>query len=103
MCIRDRDWPDGPAGMPERLQALHRLGFTDSLHYTRALENPQQARHWRQRWFDEPQPFASDGVVLRQGTRPHGARWQAEAPYWAIAVSYTHLDVYKRQALSLST
>ena len=82
------DWPDGPAGMPERLQALHRLGFTDSLHYTRALENPQQARHWRQRWFDEPQPFASDGVVLRQGTRPHGARWQAEAPYWAIAWKY---------------
>jgi DNA ligase (NAD+) len=82
------DWPDGPEQMPERLQALHRLGFSDSLQYTQALRSPDQARLWRQRWFDQPQPFASDGVVLRQGTRPSGERWQAEAPHWAIAWKY---------------
>lgn len=82
------DWPDGPAQMPERLEILHRLGFGDSLRYTRALQNSAQARQWRQRWFTEPQPFASDGVVLRQGTRPSGERWQAEAPHWAIAWKY---------------
>ncbi|MBH3340672.1 NAD-dependent DNA ligase LigB [Pseudomonas mendocina] len=82
------DWPDGPEQMPERLQALHRLGFSDSPHYTQALQSPDQASHWRQRWFDQPQPFASDGVVLRQGARPSGERWQAEAPHWAIAWKY---------------
>ncbi len=82
------DWPDGPANMPERLQALQRLGFGDSLHYTQPLQDVKEARSWRQRWFDQPQPFASDGVVLRQGTRPPGARWQAEAPHWAIAWKY---------------
>lgn len=82
------DWPDGPTQMPERLQALQRLGFGDSLNYTQALHTPEQARQWRQRWFDEPQPFASDGVVLRQGMRPSGERWQAEAPHWAIAWKY---------------
>lgn len=82
------DWPDGPANMPERLQALQRLGFADSLHYTQPLQDVKEARSWRQRWFDQPQPFASDGVVLRQGTRPSGARWQAEAPHWAIAWKY---------------
>lgn len=82
------DWPDGPADMPERLQALQKLGFADSLHYTQPLRGAKDARRWRQRWFDEPQPFASDGVVLRQGTRPPGERWQAEAPHWAIAWKY---------------
>ena len=33
------DWPDGPANMSERLQALHRLGFGDILHYTQPLRN----------------------------------------------------------------
>lgn len=82
------DWPDGPANMPERLQALQRLGFDDSLHYTQPLRDAKEARSWRQRWFDQPQPFASDGVVLRQGTRPPGERWQAEAPHWAVAWKY---------------
>ena len=82
------DWPDGPTQMPERLQALQRMGFSDSLHFTQALATPEQARQWRQRWFTEPQPFASDGVVLRQGTRPSSERWRAEAPHWAIAWKY---------------
>ncbi len=82
------DWPDGPAQMPERLQTLQRLGFDDALAYTQPLESLEEARRWRQRWFTTPQPFASDGVVVRQGTRPAGARWQAEAPHWAIAWKY---------------
>lgn len=79
------DWPDGPESMPERLQTLKALGFGDSLKYTRPLFSAEDARRWRQRWFDDPQPFASDGVVLRQGVRPPAPRWQAEAPHWAVA------------------
>ncbi|SFO74688.1 DNA ligase (NAD+) [Ectopseudomonas composti] len=82
------DWPDGPESMPERLQALHELGFSDSLRYTQPLQDAGDARRWRQGWFDQAQPFASDGVVLRQGKRPPGQRWQAEAPRWAIAWKY---------------
>ncbi|MDV7213497.1 helix-hairpin-helix domain-containing protein, partial [Azotobacter beijerinckii] len=29
-----------------------------------------------------------DGVVLRQGRRPPGERWQAEPPHWAVAWKY---------------
>lgn len=82
------DWPDGPANMPERLQALQELGFSDSLRYTQPLKSAEDARRWRQHWFDEPLPFASDGVVLRQGMRPPGERWRAEAPHWAVAWKY---------------
>ncbi len=82
------DWPDGPAQMPERLQALQRLGLRDALEHTRPVGSFEEARRWRQHWFTTPQPFASDGVVLRQGARPAGTRWQAEAPHWAIAWKY---------------
>ncbi|OWK49258.1 DNA ligase B [Pseudomonas oleovorans subsp. oleovorans] len=82
------DWPNGPENMPERLKALQNLGFSDSLHYTQPLNSTADARGWRQHWLNAPLSFASDGVVLRQGTRPSGARWQAEAPHWAIAWKY---------------
>ena len=82
------DWPDGPASMDERLSKLQALGFGDSLHYSQPIRSVEQARQWRQHWYRHGLPFASDGVVLRQGTRPPGERWQAEAPHWAIAWKY---------------
>lgn len=82
------DWPDGPQDMPQRLAGLQRLGFVDSSRYTQALADLAQARQWRQRWYRSALPFASDGVVLRQGRRPSGARWQAAPPHWAVAWKY---------------
>ena len=82
------DWVDGPADMRARLDGLQALGFVDSAEYTQPLHSPEQARQWRQRWYRQALPFASDGVVLRQGGRPPGARWQAEAPHWAVAWKY---------------
>lgn len=82
------DWPNGPATMDERLAGLVALGFTDSATLTQPLEGLDQARHWREHWYRSPLPFASDGVVLRQGRRPSGAGWQAAAPHWAVAWKY---------------
>ncbi|WP_343352213.1 NAD-dependent DNA ligase LigB [Pseudomonas sediminis] len=82
------DWPNGPENMPERLKALQNLGFSDSLHYTQPLNSTADARGWRQHWLNAPLSFASDGVVIRQGIRPPGERWLAEAPHWAIAWKY---------------
>lgn len=82
------DWPNGPTSMTERLAGLAALGFADSATLTQPLEGLEQARHWREHWFRNPLPFASDGVVLRQGQRPLGERWQAVAPHWAVAWKY---------------
>lgn len=82
------DWPDGPAEMQERLAGLQRLGLEDSRSYSQPVENLTQARQWRQHWYRSALPFASDGVVLRQGQRPAGTRWQAEPPHWAAAWKY---------------
>lgn len=84
------DWPDGPAQIQARLADLAAMGFADSLSYTQPLENLESARHWRDFWYRQPLPFASDGVVLRQGQRPAAERWQARAPYWIAAWKYPY-------------
>lgn len=82
------DWPDGPTDIQARLQLLEQQGFTDSRQLTHAIKTADQAEQWRQHWYRSPLPFASDGVVLRQGTRPDASRWQAEPPHWAVAWKY---------------
>jgi DNA ligase (NAD+) len=82
------DWPQGPASMPERLSGLQALGFTDSLRFSESMTSFAQAQNWRDHWYRSPLPFATDGVVLRQGVRPPAERWQAKAPYWIAAWKY---------------
>lgn len=82
------DWPQGPDNQAERLAQLAALGFVDSLRYSTAIHTPEQAEHWRQHWYRSPLPFATDGVILRQDSRPPAERWQAQAPYWIAAWKY---------------
>ena len=89
------DWPNGPASMTERLQDLRAMGFADSVALTLPLRTLEEASQWRERWYHQPLPFASDGVVLRQGRRPAGDSWIAEPPSWAAAWKYP-----PRQALA---
>lgn len=84
------DWPDGPPSQAERLQQLAALGFTDSPLYSQPIEHFEHARQWREHWYNNPLPFASDGVVLRQSQRPDARRWQAKPPHWAAAWKYPH-------------
>ncbi|WP_445261820.1 NAD-dependent DNA ligase LigB [Pseudomonas sp. EA_35y_Pfl2_R5] len=90
------DWPNGPALMPQRLQQLAELGFADSQRFSQPIRTLEQASQWRERWYNSALPFATDGVVLRQGQRPAAARWQAEPPHWAVAWKYP-----VRQALAV--
>ncbi|KFE52874.1 NAD-dependent DNA ligase LigB [Pseudomonas syringae] len=87
------DWPDGPAGMTERMAGLKALGFESSAHYSEPLANFAQAQQWRDHWYRQPLPFATDGVVIRQGERPPAQRWQAKAPYWIAAWKYPYAQV----------
>lgn len=82
------DWPGGPQGMLQRLDGLARLGFTDTQRYTLPVHNAEQAAQWRERWYRNALPFASDGVVIRQGLAPAAHTWQARPPHWAIAWKY---------------
>lgn len=82
------DWPNGPTGMRARLDGLTAMGFTQSAALTLPIDTIAHAEHWRDHWFHHPLPFASDGVVLRQGERPDSGAWQAQPPNWAVAWKY---------------
>ncbi|KGF62285.1 NAD-dependent DNA ligase LigB [Pseudomonas lutea] len=82
------DWPEGPSDMNERLAGLRALGFEDSVRFSEPLQGFAQAKNWREHWYRAPLPFATDGVVIRQGERPSAEHWQAKAPYWIAAWKY---------------
>lgn len=82
------DWPQGPDNQAERLAQLATLGFPDSQRYSTAINTPDEAAHWRLHWYRSPLPFATDGVILRQDSRPAAERWQPHAPYWIAAWKY---------------
>ncbi|MDB6141495.1 MAG: ligB [Pseudomonas sp.] len=84
------DWPAGPEQLTERLAGLTAMGFSDSALYSKPLETFEQAQTWRETWYRNPLPFASDGVVMRQSQRPPAERWQAKAPYWIVAWKYPY-------------
>ncbi len=87
------DWPDGPSSMTERLAGLRAMGFADSARLSEPLESFTQAKNWREHWYRSPLPFATDGVVIRQGERPSAQRWQARPPYWVAAWKYPFAQV----------
>ncbi|CAI8726022.1 NAD-dependent DNA ligase LigB [Pseudomonas serboccidentalis] len=82
------DWPRGPTSLPERIATLATLGFSTTAPFSQTIANLEDAQKWREHWYRSPLPFASDGIVLRQSQRPPAERWQASAPYWAVAWKY---------------
>ena len=82
------DWPSGPADMRARLAGLDAMGFGASAALTQPADTFAQVRRWRERWYRQALPFATDGTVLRQGHRPRGTAWQPAPPDWAVAWKY---------------
>lgn len=82
------DWPKGPGTQAERLAQLAELGFAEPQAYSHRISDPEDARGWRDHWYKEPLPFATDGIILRDSRRPAAHRWKAQAPYWLAAWKY---------------
>jgi DNA ligase (NAD+) len=82
------DWPQGPASLPARHATLDELGFPSTTAYSQPISTLADAQRWRDHWYRSPLPFASDGIVLRQGQRPLAERWQAKPSYWSVAWKY---------------
>jgi len=81
-------WPDGPADMNQRQALLRQSGFLHSALFSHSVANAQQVGQWRQRWFTSPLPFATDGVVVRQGQESAGRFWVPGQGDWVIAWKY---------------
>lgn len=89
------EWPDGPAGLPERLAELAGLGFTLPLAYSQPVNHAADAALLREHWYRNPLPFVTDGVILRDSHRPKAQLWRAQPPYWIAAWKFP-----PRQALA---
>ncbi|WP_130907685.1 NAD-dependent DNA ligase LigB [Pseudomonas sp. Sample_16] len=82
------EWPEGPENLADRITKLAGLGFAQTILYSQPISSLTDAERWREHWYRSPLPFASDGIVLRQGKRPSAERWQAKPPYWSVAWKY---------------
>ncbi|MFM9272028.1 NAD-dependent DNA ligase LigB [Halomonas elongata] len=90
------DWPDGPKALPERLARLAELGFPDTTDWTLPAESLEAVLTQRDDWYRTPLPFATDGVVLKQGQRPGGEARTEAPPDWAAAWKYPPRSVLAR-------
>ncbi|MCI1680450.1 MAG: NAD-dependent DNA ligase LigB [Ewingella americana] len=81
-------WPDGPKTMQARLRELTTLGFPLAESFSQPVKLAKDIAHWREQWFRQSLPFATDGVVIRQGQEPAGRYWKNNTAEWAIAWKY---------------
>ena len=81
-------WPDGPKTIEARLSELTKLGFPLAESFSQPVATSQDIAHWREAWFNQPLPFVTDGVVVRQGQEPAGRYWKNNTADWAIAWKY---------------
>ncbi len=81
-------WPDGPATMEQRLAQLSAGGFALTGRYTLAVEDSQAVVAQRVRWFSEPLPFVTDGIVIRAEKEPGGKHWMPGQGEWVVAWKY---------------
>lgn len=86
-------WPDGPAAMEARLQQLAAWGFGLAQAWSQPVSDEEAVALWRDRWFHAPLPFATDGVVVHQATRPAGKSWMPGEGDWAVAWKFRPPDV----------
>lgn len=81
-------WPDGPRSMTSHLEKLRQFGFPAVSQYTLPVSSVDDVAKWRDIWFLQPLPFATDGVVIRQEEEPAGKYWKNKPASWAVAWKY---------------
>ena len=81
-------WPDGPTSMTQRIAQLRDGGFGLSARFTLPVKDVQAVAEQRARWFSEPLPFVTDGVVVRTATEPDGQHWMPGQGEWIVAWKY---------------
>lgn len=79
------EWANGSTLMSERLAGLKKMGFYYGVQDSHCIENEEQLLKWRKYYYEMPQDYATDGVVLKEEKRLSAKDWQSKKPYWQIA------------------
>lgn len=86
-------WPDGPPMMQARLAQLTKWGFALTQLWSRQVSNEEEVAAWRERWYRQPLPFVTDGVVIHQSPQRVGRDWQPGQGSWSAAWKYQPAEV----------
>ncbi|ARS52280.1 NAD-dependent DNA ligase LigB [Kushneria konosiri] len=80
--------PDGPATLAERHRKLSDWGFMDPQRWSKPVHTIDDVAHWRDYWYRNKLPFASDGVVIKRDVQPPGRLWRNTPPEESVAWKY---------------
>lgn len=80
-------WPDGPLSMKERNRRLRTAGFMLAAEWSQPVSSADEVESWRERWFHQKLPFATDGVVIHSAP-VKGEHWMPGNGDWAVAWKY---------------
>lgn len=78
-------WPGGPENMIEKAELLKQAGFSLTAAWTKPVSNVGDIARLRDRWFRQPLPFVTDGIVIRQVREPQAKFWRPGEGEWAVA------------------
>lgn len=85
-------WPDGPESMVEKGKILREEGFSLTATWSMPVANIDEVARLRDSWFNQPLPFVTDGVVIRQQREPQSTFWQPGQGEWAVAWKYPPVE-----------
>lgn len=85
-------WPDGPASLQQRVARLKEAGFPLTAEWSKPVADAEEVADWRERWFSQPLPFVTDGVVIH-GNPIKGEHWLPGENNWSVAWKYTPVTV----------
>jgi DNA ligase (NAD+) len=80
-------WPDGPQAFSQRLAWLSKAGFPVMTQWSKQVNDADEVEAWRERWFTQPLPFVTDGVVIHSNPII-GEHWQPGDNAWSVAWKY---------------
>lgn len=79
------EWANSSGAMTEKLKGLQQMGFHYGVVDSHRIQNKADLLKWRLHYYQQPQDYPTDGVVLKEEHRLPAAQWQTQAPYWQIA------------------
>ncbi|WP_157663210.1 NAD-dependent DNA ligase LigB [Kushneria marisflavi] len=80
--------PNGPATLAERHLLLSDWGFMDPQRWSKPVSTIEDVAHWRDYWYRNTLPFASDGVVIKRDVQRPGNVWRNTPPEESAAWKY---------------
>lgn len=86
-------WPEGVGKAEEQWRQLANLGFPLTQQYSHKVTTMAQVKKWQSYYYQQPMPFATDGIVLKSFPTPRVAAWQVNHNSWSVAWKHPYARI----------